>query len=120
MNIKHRQETDLNCNLNAIADLCRKSIQLLEKGLKRPPAELQLDVDKVENLVAKVRDCFIERLRKDQSAANSRWRAPLDEINVAVSLIAAVEYPATGVNRVHTEEALKIIRNLEKDVSTQM
>jgi hypothetical protein len=120
VNIKYRQESHLKCDSRSIAELCRKSIQLLEQGLGRPPAELQLDVDKVENLVAKVRDCFIQRLRQDQSSRNSRWRGPLDEINVAVSLIAAVEYPATGVNRVHTEQALKIIERIQRNVSDEV
>jgi hypothetical protein len=115
--IQSRKETHLECDTRSVAELCRKSIRLLRKGLDRPPAELQLDVDKVENLVAKVRDCFIERLRQDESHQTSRWRGPLNEINVAVSLIAAVEYPATGVNRVHTQEALEIIEKIEKGIA---
>ena len=109
----------MECDARSVAELCRKSIRLLQEGLDQPPAELQLNVDKVENLVAKVRDCFIERLREDEHQETSRWSDPLNEINVAVSLIAAVEYPATGVNRVHTQEALKIIEKIEKDMAAE-
>jgi hypothetical protein len=72
-------------------------------------------VDKVENLIAQMRDCFIERLRADQRREDSPWRGLLDEINVAISLVAAVEYPATGINRVHTQEALEINRKIAKN-----
>ncbi len=114
MDIQSRQADDLHCDAPAIVALCRKSIRLLERGLDQETTELQQDVDKVENLVARVRDCFIERLREDRHHAHSRWRALLDEVNVAVSLIAAVEYPATGVNRTHTAQALEILKRIQQ------
>jgi hypothetical protein len=115
--IQSRQADELHCDAPAIVALCREAIRLLERGLDQGTTELQQDVDKVENLVAKVRDCFIERLREGRDHEHARWRALLDEVNVAVSLIAAVEYPATGVNRAHTTQALKILKRIRQKAS---
>src|SRR5690349_14647862 len=81
--------------------LCREALRLLEDALQKPPAELKAEVDVAEAAVADLRDELISRLR----AGDSSVRSPLDDVNVALSLLVGVEYPAGGIQRQLVQQA---------------
>ncbi len=97
--------------------LYREAVEYLQEAFSLPPDKLEREVDEAERRVAKLRDCLIERLRADlESGAESRWRKPLDGANVALSLIASAEYPATGIHKSYMEQAEKVLREMEQDL----
>jgi predicted RNA-binding protein with PIN domain len=90
----------------AASDVCRQAVTELEEALRLPPKELGEEVDQAERTVVRLRDRLIGRLRQDAAAAEApRWRAALDRVNAALSLIVGVEYPAAGLQRSSLEQA---------------
>jgi hypothetical protein len=68
--------------------------------LHEPPSCLGKDVDAVEQIVTRLRDRLIHRLRHAGSSPEAtRWQAALERINAALSLIVGVEYPIAGIRR---------------------
>jgi hypothetical protein len=84
----------------------QQAVAELERALRLPPRELGEEVDEAERTVVRLRDCLIDRLRQDSATAEApRWRAALDRVNAALSLIVGVEYPAAGLQRKSLEQA---------------
>jgi hypothetical protein len=84
----------------------QQAVEMLQQALHLSPPQLGNEVDDVERAVARLRDALIHHLRHDHmSAAVPRWRAALERINAALSLIVGVEYPAAGVQRSAIEQA---------------
>jgi TolA-binding protein len=107
-----------SCDSGSPEELYIDTIQFIGKAMSLEPNELEREVEEAERKVVKLRDCLIERLRKDAgNVSPSRWRKPLDQVNVALSLIAAVEYPATGIHRSYMEDATKVLRAVEFHLS---
>lgn len=77
--------------------------------------ELEEDVDFSERAIVDLRDCLIARLRGHVREADVPLRAALDRVNVAVSLIVSVEYPAGGIHRKKIEQALDILQGLLRE-----
>lgn len=95
--------------------LCKEAQKELEKAYGLPPRELGKEVDLAEAKVAQLRDCLIERLRKEENSPRaSGWRIALSFTNMALSYIVAVEYPATGVHRNHLEQAREALNALPR------
>lgn len=106
------------CNHSSPAELCRTAIEILDEGLQLPLPKLLQQVDEAENAVVHLRDCLIERLRKEmQQEGVSEWRKPLDHVNAALSLIAGVTYPATGIQHALLEEAQTSLRRAQEELN---
>ena len=82
------------------------ALEALERALGQPPAELTAEVDVAERAIARLRNRLIAGLRAAPADgdAHQRRRA-LDAANVALSLVAGVEYPAAGIQRTLLEQA---------------
>ena len=92
---------------------CREAVAILDRALDLPPLQVGREVDEVENLVARLRDALIARLRQAEIAPEvSRLREALSLANMALSLIVGVEYPATGLQRSAIEEARDTLARL--------
>ena len=94
-----------------IADDVRAAIAMIDDAMKRPPLELTHEVDGAERKVVDVRDALIAIVRAGDGRS-VRARAALDEVNAALSLLAGVEYPATGVQRSMLQQSLEALRDL--------
>jgi HPt (histidine-containing phosphotransfer) domain-containing protein len=108
-----RAKTNAAPGLDArvLADGCRQVAQLLDDALKQRPQELGEEVDQAERMVARLRDGLIDRLRAHPGVPDAaRTRAALDRLNVALSLIVGVEYPAGGIQRELIEQASDTLR----------
>jgi len=90
------------------------AVAMIDDAMKRPPAELTYEVDLVERRIVGVRDRLIAILRGGGQPA-SRAREALDGVNAALSLVAGVEYPATGIQRSMLEQARDAIRRVVDD-----
>lgn len=101
----------------SLRDLCRNALSALEDSFGLPPNQLGQRIDRVENRVVMLRDGLIDRYRKeDRSAGASVWRDPLDRANLALALVACVEYPATGLHRSYLKDAQKVLKDLRQDL----
>ncbi len=100
------------------AALHREVVNHLNESLKLPPDKLEEEIDVAERKAAGLRDCIIEKFRQESiTGGKSKWRKPLDDVNVALGLIASVAYPATGIHRSYLEQAEKILSDMEEDLS---
>ena len=87
------------------------AVEALEQALGLPPAELTAQVDVAERAIARLRNRLIAELRAAQTGEDTgQCRQTLDTANVALSLVAGVEYPAAGIQRELLEQALKVLR----------
>lgn len=96
------------------AELYREAMDALDTACDLPPLALSREVDLAERAVAKLRDGLIEVLRAERRTART---APLpralERVNVALSLIVGVEYPATGIHRKMIEQARELLKEAE-------
>jgi hypothetical protein len=87
------------------------AIEILERALRQPPAELTAEVDVAERAIARLRNRLIADLRAGSANGDAHQRRQaLDAANVALSLVAGVEYPAAGIQRTLLEQAVKVLR----------
>jgi hypothetical protein len=64
-----------------------------------------------ERSIARFRNRLIAELRAAPAGDDARrLRQVLDAANVALSLVAGVEYPAAGLQRTLLEQAVKVLR----------
>jgi hypothetical protein len=88
------------------------AIATLERALDLPAAELTAEVDLAERSIARFRNRLIAELRAAPTGdAARRLRGALDAANVALSLVAGVEYPAAGIQRTLLEQAVTVLRD---------
>jgi hypothetical protein len=92
------------------------AIEALEHALGLPPAELTAEVDVAERAIARLRNRLIAQLRAAPSEDDTRGlRQALDAANVALSLVAGVEYPAAGMQRKLLDQALTVLRSAREE-----
>jgi hypothetical protein len=95
--------------------LCQEGVRALNAALKLPPAEIKTEVDDAERATIHFRDRLIERLRGDHTRDQERrWHTALDRANAAVSLLAAQEYSAAGVQREVLKQARSVLQGLAR------
>jgi hypothetical protein len=87
------------------------AIEALERALGLPPAELTAEVDVAERAIARFRNRLIAELRVAPTGDDAgHRRQALDAANVALSLVAGVEYPAAGIQRKLLEQAREVLQ----------
>jgi hypothetical protein len=90
----------------SLAGQCRQIIEELDRATRLHPREIETVVDEIQRDIVRLRDSLIEQLRQAQSSPHSSRRHPgLDAINAALSLVVAVEYPVTAIQRSLLEQA---------------
>ncbi len=100
----------------AIGTECRGAVAALERAIELPPLRAGQEADVAERLVVQARDECIAQLRRDGNTQDEgQYRATLDRLNTALSLIIGVEYPSGGVQR----EMIKQARDVLKDIDNQ-
>ncbi len=99
-------------DLSLLVDGCRAAIEGLERAQEAPPLMVLREADLVQRAVVDMRDVLIERLRQDDTAAAARWRAALDRINLALSLIVGLEYPMGGIPRESAKQARAVLQSV--------
>ncbi len=85
------------------------ALAAVEDALARVPLECLSDVDVAERAINRLRDTLIDGLRKGQPGL----QPPLDQTNVALSLVVGVEYPATGSQRQGLEMARDTLKGIQ-------
>lgn len=97
----------------ALVSLYTQTVAALEEALRLGPEDLSKQVEVAQRAVVRLRDDLIKRVRQDDASTEaSRWRAALDRVNAALSLIVGVVYPAAGIQRQLLKEALEALTAL--------
>jgi hypothetical protein len=95
--------------------LCREALGAVDRALHAPPNELKEPADEAERAAVRVRDTLIELLRAGPPADRARrWRGALERANVAVSLLAGLEYPAAGAQQQPLKDARRVLQGLAR------
>jgi hypothetical protein len=96
-----------------LAKQCEDAIALLDQLLKILPHLRFQEVGMAERAIVQLRDSLIEQLRQEKTSAEvSRLRALLERVNVAVSLVVGVEYPAVGIQQQPLEMARDVLKGV--------
>jgi len=91
---------------------CRAAITLLGEAGSLPTPQVVDLADAATRKVVGVRDALIDRLREESSGSErDKHRAALDQINIAVSELASVEYPG-ALERSHLDTVQSVLRKL--------
>jgi hypothetical protein len=76
----------------------QEALDSLDQLLEMLPHLRFQEVDITERAIVRLRDNLISRLREDSAPEEAaRLQAALTRVNVAVSLVAGVEYPGAGI-----------------------
>ncbi len=114
-----REEGNIRCTDEELTRLCLETEKELDKAYGMESRKVGKEVDFAEVKIVHLRDCLIERLRRENDVSQSeRWRKILDRVNIALSYITGVEYPATGLHRNHLEQAKKVINEAARQVKS--
>ncbi len=89
---------------------CRTAIEALARAQQSPPLLVLREADLALRATVRLRDALIERLRRDD--ASPHWRVALDHVNVALSLIVALEYPTGGIQREAARQARDVLKRV--------
>jgi hypothetical protein len=89
---------------------CRQIAEKLEHAATLHPRELLEEIDQIERELVGVRDDLILHCREQNGAAGP-MRAKLEQLNVALSLVVAVEYPVTSIQRSALKQSHEVLRN---------
>ncbi len=84
---------------------CRAAIAALERAIQAPPLRVSQEADLAEREVVRARDAVIAHLRQNQNGESDHLHAILDQLNAVLSLVVAIEYPMSGVQRHLMEQA---------------
>lgn len=99
-----------------IAEECQQLIARLDRATKLHPREIEKEIDQIQRATARLRDRLIDHLRNPQMTADSsRQKSDLDGVNTALSLIVAVEYPVTSIQRSALQQARELLKTLAED-----
>ncbi len=92
----------------SLNEQCSMASAALERALNLPPLQVSREADVAERAIVKVRDELIGRLRANSDPATTRTQ--LDRANVALCLVAALEYPVGGTPRHSIQGALNAVQ----------
>ena len=105
-----RQPTHETASLD---DQCGQAIDKLDRAMRLHPRELEKELDQIQRDVVRLRDQLIDRLRLPQaSPASGKLHVALERVNIALTLIVGVEYPATSIQRSALEQARDTLKKV--------
>jgi hypothetical protein len=95
----------------SFAEQCQEALASLDRLMEITPNLRFEQIDMAEREIVHLRDDLIDRLRQDPTAEEAaRLRHALEHVNAAISLVAGVEYPGTGVQQRLLEGAQEALR----------
>jgi hypothetical protein len=97
---------------DSVTERCRQIAEKLDRSAKHAPREIEKEIDEIERELVRLRDeLIIQSRREDPAAASEPGQTKLTHINVALSLVIAVEYPVTSLQRAALEQARDVLKN---------
>lgn len=93
-----------------VAQHCAYVVGKLENAMQMKASELQSETDTAIRALVRLRDHVIDRMRAEEESGKGEWKEFLDQVNIAISYTAAVEYPLTGIHRKMMAQAGEILK----------
>ncbi|HEX3727577.1 MAG TPA: hypothetical protein VHV08_15090 [Pirellulales bacterium] len=97
-----------------LQELVAEAIDHLDASLREGSDSIEEDLGIAQVLTIRLRDRLIERARKSRGEGAAAMRRLLNETNVALSLIAGVEYPIKGFRQKLIEQARAVLWEVQK------
>jgi hypothetical protein len=95
----------------SFTEQCQEALASLDRLLEITPNLRFEQIDMAEREIVRLRDDLIDRLRQDPpSEEAARLRSVLEHVNAAISLVAGVEYPGTGIQQKLLEGAQQALK----------
>jgi len=97
---------------DSVTERCRQIAEKLDRSVQHHPREIEKEIDEVERELVRLRDELIIECRRqgDPVGVSARGQTRLGQINVALSLVVAVEYPVTSIQRTALEQARDVLK----------
>lgn len=97
---------------DSVTELCRQIAEKLDRSAQHGPREIEKEIDEFERQLVRLRDeLIVQGRREDPAAASEPGQTRLAHINAALSLVVAVEYPVTSIQRAALKQARDVLRN---------
>ena len=90
---------------------CRQIVDELERSATLHPREIQKKIEQIERQLVTMRDQLILHCRQEDGAAGPT-QAQLEQVNVALSLVVAVEYPVTSIQRSALKQSHELLKKI--------
>ncbi len=84
-------------------------IEKLQSVHDKPPMEVETGMREVELHLVDLRDELIESVRQSN---DGELRKALDQVNTTLSLVMALEYPVSGLERGKIKEATDLLKTM--------
>ena len=96
-----------------VTERCRQIAAKLDRSAQHHPRDNEKEIDEVERELVRLRDELIIECRRqgDPLSVSARGATRLGQINIALSLVVAVEYPITSIQRSVLEQARDVLKN---------
>jgi hypothetical protein len=91
---------------------CRQIAEELERSAKLHPREIQKKIEQIERELVTMRDELILHCRQEDGAGGGPMQAQLEQVNVALSLVVAVEYPVTSIQRSALKQSHELLKKI--------
>src|ERR1051325_1900654 len=88
----------------------RQIAEKLERAATLQPREILAEIDQIWRGLVVVRGDLMSHCRRGNGAADA-MRAQLEQVNVALSLVVAVEYPVTSIQRSALKQSREVLGN---------
>lgn len=93
---------------------CEEAVEAINAVMNTPARDRHQIVDFGECAIVRLRDCLIKNYRAAQEPGQrQQFRAALDQVNTALSLITGVEYPGAGIQEKPMQQAREILKELK-------
>ena len=90
---------------------CRQIAEELERSATLHPREIQKKIEQIERELVTMRDELILHCRQEDGTA-APMQPQLEQVNVALSLVVAVEYPVTSIQRSALKQSHELLKKI--------
>ena len=90
---------------------CGQIAEELERSATLHPREIQKKIEQIERELVTMRDELILHCRQEAGTA-APMQAQLEQVNVALSLVVAVKYPVTSIQRSALKQSHELLKKI--------
>jgi len=91
---------------SSFTERCRQIAAQLERSVEHHPREIEKEADEIERELVQLRNDLIVQCREKRPGIDREHaQRRLEYVNIALSLVVAVEYPLTSIQRSALKQA---------------
>lgn len=92
--------------------LVQEAVDVVNAALDTDSTLIKKEIEAVEECVVRLRDHLIAHLRRQGAQQAAALRPLLEQVNMALSLVVSIEYPAGGIHREALTETGAVLSGL--------